>query len=489
MERKIKILYTITICAIIAFLGMQAYWIHSRYEYALDEYAATLEGRILTAIDLYRDARWTEYNRHAHIDTMQRSSFSIEQAYGDTVTTRRTATINTYVSNIRDILGLAPDDSITEEHRMKIVDMEIEKITSPVSARIFDASSAPDENAAWIAAKNVQLESRVPFAVEGIDSVLRHSDIEGTVSLVGTDSMIWANSAALARSFLHPGLTVTVPYSQLECKSVEIACPFSPSDVLPGMAPTLICIGALSLLLILCLVWQSSVILRLNRLDKTRNDFVSTMIHELKRPISTLKMCVSGMQNDNMMARPGVKDEILAETRSALDVLSAYFSRMRDITFNNSAQIPLSITRFPLGALIAERGARISTDARKTVRFNNLCPTDIGLSADRTHFANILDNLLENAVKYSGDSVEITVSAIASDCNTVITVEDNGPGMSDTDCRKAFDRFYRSPDAASKPGMGLGLTYVRLLVEAHNGTVAVESRQGHGTRFTITIPQ
>ena len=66
---------------------------------------------------------------------------------------------------------------------------------------------------------------------------------------------------------------------------------------------------------------------------------------------------------------------------------------MRDITFNNSAQIPLSITRFPLGALIAERGARISTDARKTVRFNNLCPTDIGLSADRTHFANILDNL------------------------------------------------------------------------------------------------
>ena len=308
MERKIKILYTITICAIIAFLGMQAYWIHSRYEYALDEYAATLEGRILTAIDLYRDTRWTEYNRHAHIDTMQRSSFSLEQAYGDTVTARRTATINTYVSNIRDILGLAPDDSITEEHRMKIVDMEIEKIASPVSARIFDASSAPDENAAWIAAKNVQLESRVPFAVEGIDSVLRHSDIEGTVSLVGTDSMIWANSAALARSFFNPRLTMTVPYSQLECKSVEIVCPFSPSDVLPGMAPTLICIGALSLLLILCLVWQSSVILRLNRLDKTRNDFVSTMIHELKRPISTLKMCVSGMQNDNMMARPGVKE-------------------------------------------------------------------------------------------------------------------------------------------------------------------------------------
>lgn len=489
MERKIRILYTTTICAIIAFLGMQAYWIHSRYEYALIEYADALEGRILTAIDQYRDLRRTEYNRHADLDTLQRSKFSLEQTYGDTVTTRRTATIHTYASNIRDILGLAPDDSITEEHRQKIVEMEIEKIISPTSARVFDASSAPDENAAWTAAQNVQFESRVPFTVEGIDSVFRRADIDASVRLAVTDSMIWTNSTALARSFLHPRLTMTVPYSQLECKSAEIVCPFSLSDVLPGMAPTLICTGALSLLLILCLVWQFSVILRLNRLDKTRNDFVTTMIHELKRPISTLKMCVSGMQNDNMMATPGAKADILTETRSALDILSAYFSRLRDITFNNSAQIPLNITRFPLGALVAERGARAVSDARKTVRFSNLCPANIELAADRTHFANIIDNLLENAVKYSGDTVEITVGAIAEGCNIVLTVEDNGPGMSAADCHKAFDRFYRSAAAATQPGMGLGLTYVRLLAEAHGGSVAVESREGRGTRFTITIPQ
>lgn len=489
MERKIRALYTITICAIIAFLGMQAYWLNSRYEYALTEYADALEGRVLTAFGEYYEQRRSLYNCLSCLDTMQRARFSLEQSYGDTVTTRRTATISTYVSNIREILGLASDDTITEEHRQKIVDLEIEKIIEPTSARIFDASNAPDENAAWVAARNVQIESRVPFSADGLNSAFCRRGIEARISLIAPDSMAWNHTATLKRSFLHPQLAMTVPYSQLEGKSAEIVCPFSFTDVLPGMTPTLICTVALSLLLILCLVWQFSVILRLNRLDKTRNDFVATMIHELKRPISTLKMCVSGIQNDRMMSQPELKTELVSETRSALDVLSAYFARLRDITFNNSTQIPLSTSNFCLSRLIEEAERKAASQTRKKVTFRNRLAPELSVCADRIHLGNILDNLIENALKYSGDIVEITISASDSSGAVVITVEDNGIGMSASDCRKAFDRFYRSEAASGLPGMGLGLAYVRLLAEAHGGSASVESREGKGSCFTITIPQ
>ena len=499
MEKRIKTLYIVTIIAILAFLGMQAYWLYGRYELALVECERVLGSTVIECVDRYaaiRDKSPTDYRRSKVSKSKNDSiinipTFEINQqgVYGDSINVRRKSTVKTYLFSAQELLGLEPGTKLTEEQQYKAAKLAEQQMTNPADSAVFDASGAKDDTEAWIATKNVSVERKDPFTTEGMDTVLRNAGISAHISIIKADSAVWQTKVTSHNLTLFPELTLTVPYSQLEGRIVKIVCPINPLDVLPDMWQTLLISLVISVLLIACLVLQFSTVLRLSRLDKMRNGFITTMIHELKRPISTLKMCVSGLDNERLLEDKDIRKELLTETRNALDNLSAYFSKLRDITFNNSAQIPLSITRFPLGALIAERGARISTDARKTVRFNNLCPTDIGLSADRTHFANILDNLLENAVKYSGDSVEITVSAIASDCNTVITVEDNGPGMSDTDCRKAFDRFYRSPDAASKPGMGLGLTYVRLLVEAHNGTVAVESRQGHGTRFTITIPQ
>ena len=112
------------------------------------------------------------------------------------------------------------------------------------------------------------------------------------------------------------------------------------------------------------------------------------------------------------------------------------------------------------------------------------------ISADRTHLFNIFNNLIENAIKYSGNNVEIKISSTQNGDSTEILVSDNGNGISSADLKHIFQRFYRGKaSAGEQPGMGLGLAYVKLLVDAHGGEINVESVERRGTRFTIRLPQ
>ena len=123
---------------------------------------------------------------------------------------------------------------------------------------------------------------------------------------------------------------------------------------------------------------------------------------------------------------------------------------------------------------------------------NILAQDELEIRADRMHLANIVCNLLENAIKYSAEAVTIRIDyQQRTDGLLQITVADNGIGIVKADQRYVFDKFYRSESAKDKaiPGIGLGLSYVKLLVEAHGGSIGLDSMEGEGTTFTILIPQ
>ena len=221
-----------------------------------------------------------------------------------------------------------------------------------------------------------------------------------------------------------------------------------------------------------------------------RNSFITTMIHELKRPISTLKMCVSGLDNERMLDDKTVRKELLTESRKALDNLSAYFLKLRDITFNNVEQIPLNIQSVNLNNLFDTVAKATVQPSGKTVVIHNEIAPDMIISADRAHLYNTLNNLVENAVKYSGTEVEINASATESVGFVELVVSDNGNGIPSGDLKHIFQRFYRGKASAGEHlRMGLGLAYVKLLVEAHGGDITVHSTEGKGTCFTIKLPQ
>lgn len=319
---------------------------------------------------------------------------------------------------------------------------------------------------------------------------LNHSYDSVGSQVTVTDSIVWEPTVLRHASVFDPTIKVSVPYSELERKSVVVTCHLPVARIFHEMLGSLIIVALLSMFLIVCLVLQFATILKFSRLDNMRNSFITTMIHELKRPISTLKMCVSGLDNERMMEDPSIKKEILSETRTSLDNLSAYFSKLRDITFNNVEQIPLNIQTINLHDLFRAVADATLLPPEKTVVIRNDIDMTIEVSADRSHLYNILNNLVENAVKYSGRSVEITATASGIDGYVEIAVSDNGSGISAGDIWHIFKRFYRGKaSAGEQPGMGLGLAYVRLLVDAHGGEITVKSVEGEGTCFTIRLPQ
>ena len=147
---------------------------------------------------------------------------------------------------------------------------------------------------------------------------------------------------------------------------------------------------------------------------------------------------------------------------------------------------------FSLRELIEECQDKQNIPAGKDVKMEIVGDSNLKIRADRMHLANIVCNLLENAVKYSVEAVTIRIDyRMCEDGMLQITVADNGFGIVKADQRYVFDKFYRSETVKDKsiPGIGLGLSYVKLLVEAHGGTITFESTEGQGTTFTIIIPQ
>jgi len=488
MEKKIKTLYILSIIAILAFLGMQVYWLFSRYEYSLREYEDQIKFKIENIIADYRAIR-LNWSAPGDYTATTRSNYNMEYNPSASVAMRATVTSQKYSAH--ELLGIKEHRLLTEEEREQVAKMIDDGLAEvKTTTKSYDTSNAPSEAAVWGAMKNIDLEIKCPFTTEGIDSLLLKSNIRANVNLVVTDSIVWTPMLTRHTSIISPEMQLSVPYSELDRQSVVIECKIPISEVLKKMGWTLVLAVVLSIGLILCLVWQINTIVKLTRLDKMRNMFITTMIHELKRPISTLKMCVSGIENEKMLADKEVKTELMSGTRTALDNLSAYFSKLRDITFNNVEQIPLNITKFNLSQLVDDVVSSVSIPSAKPVKFENHIDNGLEVSADKSHIFNIINNLVENAVKYSGDSVEIKVEASVDNCGVLIKVSDTGNGIPESDLSKIFTRFYRGKASFTDiPGMGLGLAYVKLLAEAHGGKVSVVSQLGEGTSFTINLPQ
>ena len=337
------------------------------------------------------------------------------------------------------------------------------------------------------------IDHQHPFQKERLDSILRSRGLVAqSVTTTKADTMIWQPSMQTKGSIWQPVMQVSYPYDIFEGQQVVVSTAISISPVIRRMAYTLLMTVLLSVVLIFCLVYQILTIRKQRHIEAIRQEFLHTMIHELKRPISTLKMCVSFMGNERMMQDGESKQKILNSSHNELDNLTSYFSKMRDITFSDSTEIPLVKSRFSLRGLIEECISKQNIPSDKEVRMEIVAKDDLEILADHMHLANIICNLLENAVKYSAEAVTIRIDYRRREDGMVqITVADNGIGIAKADQRFVFDKFYRSESAKDKaiPGIGLGLSYVKLLVEAHGGTISFESTEGEGTTFIILIPQ
>ena len=176
-----------------------------------------------------------------------------------------------------------------------------------------------------------------------------------------------------------------------------------------------------------------------------------------------------------------------------LNKLTAYTERIQRLSNNSSEYIILNKENISINDFFGTIKEKYQAIKEKQVDIRLLLTTAYEyIEADKIHFANIIENLIENAIKYSGESVFIELKVDEAETSQMarISIKDNGFGIMDSDIVHIFDKFFRSSDKAiqQQVGFGLGLTYVKALVEAHNGSIRVASKAGEGTDFELFIP-
>jgi PAS domain S-box-containing protein len=228
---------------------------------------------------------------------------------------------------------------------------------------------------------------------------------------------------------------------------------------------------------------------KLRELDVMKDEFVALVSHELRTPLTAI-------QGYTEMVLDGTAGKLNDEQRTMLSAVGRNSARLfrliNDLLFVaqvNAGKLNIAIEDVDLAAVAGEAiaDARPRADAAEvTLVFEcDLTPT---VRADRVRLGQVFDNLISNAIKFTppGGRVGLTISMVGDEA--MIVIADSGMGMTPEDQQRLFTRFFRTKAAAKIQGTGLGLSITKAIIDAHHGSISVESEVGHGTRFTVTVP-
>jgi NtrC-family two-component system sensor histidine kinase KinB len=229
-------------------------------------------------------------------------------------------------------------------------------------------------------------------------------------------------------------------------------------------------------------------------LDDAKTNLVGTVSHELKTPLTSLRMALYLLLEQNLTALSPQQRELLQDARDDADRLLRILETLLDLTRLESGTAPLERTDVGIAALLRQLAgeAHPFIDAAGQRLAVVIAPELSGatISVDEARLRHVFVNLLTNASKYTPRDGIITLAAAPEGTGFVrFSVRDQGPGIPAESVGRIFERFYRAPNQAGKPGAGLGLAIAREIVVAHGGSIACNSRPGEGSEFYFLLPR
>lgn len=243
---------------------------------------------------------------------------------------------------------------------------------------------------------------------------------------------------------------------------------------------------------IFCIVYQFRIISHMNKIFEIREDFSYAMIHDMKTPLTTIVMTLNFLHTGRLDDKPEKKEKYFQIAEGEADHLLTLTNKVLTISKLEQHKLDMQKEEIELIPIVDKLVDKFTAKADKPIRFiKDLQATEV--YADVEYLEEVLDNLIDNAVKYSKENVEITLSSSCNDKHTVLRVYDNGIGISDKDQKVIFNKYERGAAGRRKrkqgaSGFGLGLNFVQQVVEAHGGNIFVNSIEGEFTEFVISLP-
>jgi two-component system phosphate regulon sensor histidine kinase PhoR len=233
-------------------------------------------------------------------------------------------------------------------------------------------------------------------------------------------------------------------------------------------------------------------LLKQKKLSEIKSDFINNMTHEFKTPLATISLAVDALKNEKVVGNKEKTDYFTAIIKDENKRMNKQVETILQAALLDKQEVQLNLKRLLAHDLIISALNNINLQVEEKegkIEVELEAENDL-IMADEVHFTNLINNLLDNAVKYSRENLHIKLSTRNAGNQLKIKIEDNGIGMNKETLHRIFEKFYRAHtgNVHNVKGFGLGLSYVKTMVDAHHGTIKAESVLGKGSSFCISLP-
>ncbi|MGE7773203.1 sensor histidine kinase [Chitinophaga sp. NPDC101104] len=494
MRNRIRNILVLMTACILGILTLQGYWLYQAYQIRLQEFQRDINDALRTAVfhkqfgDAGKVLGLSKFNL-TFTSTMPDSVSPMGQVTRivsdlDSAATASGAVVkNAYFfagparrALPADEFGIPPEGENVELHMVRR-DTQIRQLTDTLSRKISEVLVRRDFYRTSLTINQLDSLYRIELGNRGINTGFQ----------LDTLALNHETLQSLPKS---PFRTTIIPFNPINNIFVTAIFASPMPHILGRMTGSLAATAVLLLLTVGSFLYMLRTILRQKRLSEVRNDFINNMTHELKTPIATVSAAVEALERFNALADPQKTANYLRISRQELQRLGDLVEKVLHIAAEEKEDVMLQPEMVDLNDIIADIISNHRLKSGKKIDFSYTLLADPLVLADPTHLSHAINNLVDNAIKYSNDPAEISVHVARRPGWVRISVKDNGIGIPHGYHNSIFDKFFRVPSGNlhNVKGFGLGLSYVKKIAEKHGGSIKVKSEPDKGSEFQLEIP-
>jgi len=504
MKLPLKHIVILVICSLIGIFVYQTYWLTGLYRTMKLEMESNIRDAMRTSDFNEIVLRVNELQK----DNVDHGSVTVSAGYGaegnslvtqqtisytdntrqDTIHTRTETTVDTIKTVVDD-----PDNAAlaSSESGLDVLLKKQDSLKELLTSIQQGIHSGVD---AYIDVNLQRYDSLLTSVMEEHNLSIPHHTLLIYTGSNADSSMMYTDTLGIAgdSSYIPSPKAIRYDYEFNRHHSQRYQLIFEPIDLLVLKQMTGILLTSFVIFLILGFSFWFLIrtLLKQKTLDEMKSDFTNNITHELKTPIAVAYAANDALLNFNQAEEKSKRDQYLRISQEQLQRLSGLVEQILSMSMERRKTFRLHPEEINLKELITPLIEQHQLKADKPVHISlKIEPETLSIVADRTHFSNIVSNLIDNAVKYSKEKAELSISCRQSGATVTISVADRGIGIPIDKQKHIFDKFYRVPtgNLHNIKGYGLGLFYVKSMVEKHGGTITVKSEPDKGSTFTITL--